>query len=129
MGIVRCSRVARLLAVLTRIRKIHVLIDERASKRARPCRTPTQASCTMSSARDGSRANSIAIRNILAWYVSINLTNADSLPARSALISSISSLDEETVTIKRLGPRRRTGHANRFVAFQVVLIRRSGRLR
>jgi hypothetical protein len=47
---VRDSRSPRVLAVLTTIRITHVLREERPSNRSRPFRTPTQASCTTSSA-------------------------------------------------------------------------------
>ena len=46
----RPSRWARLMARLIRIRKIHVFIEARPSKRSSPFRTPSHVSCTTSSA-------------------------------------------------------------------------------
>ena len=46
----RASRPPRVIAVLTRMRKIHVFSDARLSKRPIARRTPTQVSCTTSSA-------------------------------------------------------------------------------
>jgi hypothetical protein len=43
-GTVRASRPPRVIAVLTRIRMIQVLREERPSKRSSPVRTPTQVS-------------------------------------------------------------------------------------
>src|SRR5215471_2524164 len=53
-GIVRLSRAAVVLAVKIRMRKIHVLSDERARKRSRPRSTPSHASWTTSRATAGS---------------------------------------------------------------------------
>ena len=49
-GTVRPSRTARVFAWLMRMRKIQVLSDERPSNAQRPWITPTQVSCTTSSA-------------------------------------------------------------------------------
>jgi hypothetical protein len=49
-GTERASRVARVFATLTAMRKIQVFSDERPSKRSMPRSTPTQASWTTSSA-------------------------------------------------------------------------------
>jgi hypothetical protein len=46
----RASRRPRVIAVFTRIRMIQVFSAERPSKYSRPSITPTQASCTTSSA-------------------------------------------------------------------------------
>ena len=49
-GTVRASRTPRVFALLTRIEMIHVLIEERPSKRSSPWITASQVSCTTSSA-------------------------------------------------------------------------------
>jgi len=49
-GTERASRTARVLARLATMRCSHVPSEERPSKRSMPRRTPSQASCTTSSA-------------------------------------------------------------------------------
>ena len=61
---VRASRSPRVRARLATIRRIQVFSEDRPSKRLRPCRTPSQASCTTSSATARVRTWLRAIRSI-----------------------------------------------------------------
>ncbi len=63
-GTLRPSRWPRVFAVLVRIRKIQVRSDERPSKRSIPAITPSQASCTTSSATAREDTYIIATRSI-----------------------------------------------------------------
>ena len=63
----RASRWPRVFAVLTRIRKIHVRSDDLPSNPSSPFSTPTQASCTTSSATARVDTYISATRSIAGW--------------------------------------------------------------
>nr|WP_245972051.1 hypothetical protein [Solirubrobacter pauli] len=82
-GTLRRSRSPRVRARLATIVAIQVFRLERPSKRSRPCRTPSHASCTTSSATAWLGTWLRAIRNISGPYRSTSSANAVSSPARS----------------------------------------------
>ncbi len=92
-GIDRLSRCPRVLAVFTRIRKIQVRSDDRPWNPSRPFRTPSQASCTTSSAMARVGTYILASRSIAGPYRSTSIMNATSFPARRAWTSCRSSGD------------------------------------
>ena len=90
-GWLRPSRTPRVLAMLARIRYIHVRSDERPSNLSSPCRIPSHASCTTSSATAWDDTYIRAIRSIIAWCCSTSIMNASSSPARRRSTSARSS--------------------------------------
>ena len=64
-GTLRHSRWPLVFAMLLTIRRIHVRSDERPSNRSMPCSTPSQASCTTSSATACEETYMRATRSIM----------------------------------------------------------------
>ncbi len=85
------SRCPRVLAMLVRIRKIHVRSDDRPSKLSRPRSTPSQVSWTTSSATARLETNMRATRSMAGWSWSTNIMKAVSSPARSRSASARSA--------------------------------------
>ena len=81
-GTLRPSRCPRVFAMFVRIRKIHVRNDDRPSNRSIPFSTPSQASCTTSSATACDDTYMRATRSIEGCRASTSSMNASSSPAR-----------------------------------------------
>ena len=92
-GWLRPSRTPRVFAMLARIRYIHVRSDDRPSNLSSPCRIPSHASPTTSSATACDETYIRAIRSIIAWCCSTSIMNASSSPARRRSTSARSSDD------------------------------------
>ena len=100
-GTLRLSRWPRVFAVLTRIRKIHVRSDERPSNPFKPRSTPSQASCTTSSATASVDTYIRATRRIDAPSSPTSIMKAVSSPARSSSTSARSSVVVRIVATDR----------------------------
>src|SRR4051812_6516014 len=103
-GTLRRSRTPLVLARLTRMRKIHVFRDERPSKRSIPLSTPSQVSCTTSSACSFVATYDNASRSREEWYRSTRAANAVSSPWRRASTTAASSLTSQTVGLQEPQP-------------------------
>src|SRR5688500_1585019 len=112
-GTLRCSRTPLVLARLTRMRKIHVLSDERPSKRSRPLRTPSHVSATASSACSLVATYDIASRSNEAWWRWTSEANACSSPFRRASSSAPSSSTSEPVRLQQTKPYLADGRERR----------------
>ena len=87
----RASRTPRRRAAFTTMRMIQVLSEDRPSNPSRPLRTPSQASCTTSSAVAWVFTYILATVIIVLWCCSTSTSKARSSPARKRASRSTSS--------------------------------------